>query len=201
MATNHGHGNDADGNPGVGFDKSDLSAKAILIFFFVLATAAVAIHLVVLGLYIGMTKVAQQHEVESSPLAPQTYTPRDGILTNTANVNVQQFPQPRLLHHIGGIGEMTRFLRVETTVLTAKPWRDEQGNVHLPIDQAMREVVTRLPVRAGGTAPPNYPGASREYAYPAAPDEAAAGQSTAGQSAATPEPVTPGETGASSAAK
>ena len=49
-------------NPSVEFDKSDLSARGILIFFFVLAVFAVVINLVVLGLYVGMTKIAEKHE-------------------------------------------------------------------------------------------------------------------------------------------
>ena len=29
---------------------------------------------------------------------------------------------------------MTKFLLKEDAALAAKPWQDEQGNVHLPID-------------------------------------------------------------------
>jgi hypothetical protein len=201
MATNHGHGNGEERNPGVGYDKSDLSARGILIFLLVLAMGAIAIHFTVLGLYVGMTRIAEKHDPESSPLAPQTFTPRDGILTNTANVNTQQFPEPRLLRHlnqsglenrfVGEAGEMTKFLVQEAAAQTARPWQDEHGNVHLPIDQAMKAVVTRLPVRAGGAEVPNYPGAAREYSYPAAADEAAAEPSGAMQ----------GEAGNSTASK
>jgi hypothetical protein len=53
---------------------------------------------------------------------------------------------------------MTRFLAKEAAALSAQPWQDAQGNVHLPIDQAMKVVATRLPVRADGTALPDYPG-------------------------------------------
>jgi hypothetical protein len=211
MATNHGHGNEGGRNPSVGYDKSDLSARGILIFFFVLAVFAIAIHLGVLGLYVGMTKIAERHEPEVSPLAPQTFTPRDGILTNTANVNIQQFPEPRLLRHIagpgGGLGEMSKFLLQETSELTAKPWQDDQGNVHLPIEQAMQTVVSRLPVRQGGTALPNYPGAAREYAYPTAPSGDGTAQSAAQNEMQSelqaggsgPSNVNPGEAGNSPA--
>jgi hypothetical protein len=163
MATNHGHDGGDQGNPSVGYDKSDLSARGILIFFFVLAVFAVAIHLGVLGMYVGMTRIAEKHEPELSPLAPKAITPRSGILTNTADVNVQKFPEPRLEND--ATVNMTNFLLQEATALTAEPWQDAQGNVHLPIDQAIKVVATRLPVRAGsGAALPNYPGISREYA-------------------------------------
>jgi hypothetical protein len=170
MATDHGHGNGNGRNPGVEYDKSDLSPKGILIFFVVLAVFALVIHITVLGLYAGMTKIADKREAQITPLAPQTYTPRTEILTNTANVNVQQFPEPRLEPHLQGTpGKMTKFLLQESAVLTAKPWQDAQGNVHLPIDEAMKLVLKRLPVRTGGMEIPNYPGASRRYSYPEPP--------------------------------
>jgi hypothetical protein len=161
-------------NPGVEYDRSDLGAKGILIFFIVLGVFAIFMHVLVLALYAGMTRVAESQDRVLSPLAPQTYTPRQGILTNTANVNAQQFPEPRLSIHMSQKamgqnsqpGEMTTFLVQEAAVITAKPWQDQQGNVHLPIDQAMATVLGRLPVRAGAQAqPPMYPGAAREYSY------------------------------------
>ena len=187
MAIDHEHGMEPDRNPGVEYDRSDLGAKGILIFFLVLAVSAVVIHLVVLGLYAGMTRYADKHQPEISPLARQTYKTRSEILSNTANVNTQQFPQPRLLPHVrgSGPGEMSEFLARETAVLTAKPWRDAQGNIHLPIDQAMQTVLARLPVRAGGVEPPNYPGAARDYSYPTAPDAAAIEQASMGQAGAS----------------
>jgi hypothetical protein len=171
MATNHGHEDSDERNPSVGYDKSDLSARGILIFFLVLAVFAIAIHLGVLGMYIGMTKIAEKHDPETSPLAPKAVTPRSGIMTNTANINIQKFPDPRLQND--DTGDMTRFLLKQTAALTAEPWQDAQGNVHLPIDQAIKVVATRLPVRTGTTALPNYPGAGREYANPSAPADAA----------------------------
>jgi hypothetical protein len=214
MATNHGHGNGngPERNPSVEYDKTDLSAKGILIFLFVLAVFALAIHLTVLGLYVGMTRIADKHEPETSPLASQTVEPRQGILMNTANVNTQQFPEPRLLKHPtqtgldnrfqGEPGEMTKFLVQESAALTAQPWQDEHGNVHLPIDQAMKQVLTRLPARPGGAGEangvpkevPNYPGAARQYSYPPAEAEA-------GQTEATPSEGMQAEGGNSSAGK
>lgn len=177
MAIDHGYGGR---NPGVEYDKSDLGAKGIVVFFIVLGFFAIVMHLVVLGLYAGMTRVSEKQDRELSPLAPQTYTPREGILTNTANVNVKQFPEPRLSVHMtqkgmgprSQPGEMTKMLVQEAAAQTAKPWQDAQGNVHLPIDMAMKAVLPRLPVRAGTPEPPNYPGAARLYSYPSVQDDA-----------------------------
>lgn len=174
MNTNHGQESGEERNPSVKYDKSDLGARGILIFFLVLLVGGVVVHLGVLGLYVGMTKIADRHVPETNPLAPKTVTPRAGILTNTADVNIEQFPQPRLLHDIGDQEEMTKFLLQETATLTAKPWQDAQGNVHLPIEQAMKVVVTRLPVRTGTVESPDVqkaPGAEQ----PTAPDEGAIG--------------------------
>jgi hypothetical protein len=171
MATNHGHDTANEHNPSVGYDKSDLSARGILVFFLVLAIFAVAIHLGVLGLWVSMSKIADKHDPEISPLAPKAVTPRAEIMQNTANVNIQKFPEPRLQDD--DTREMTRLLSKETEALTAEPWQDQQGNVHLPIDQAMKVIATRLPVREGSTAAlPNYPGTP--YASPSAPADAAA---------------------------
>jgi hypothetical protein len=176
MNTNHTHG--AGQNHGVEYDKTDLGAKGILIFFVVLGLFALAMHLGALAMYAGMTKFAEAHEAESSPLAPQTYTPRDEILTNTANVNTEQFPQPRLEPHLHGTpGMMTQFLIQESKTLTAAPWQDDKGNVHLPIDMAMKDVLSRLPVRSGGAEIPNYPGVGRRYSYSG---EGVAGEQSAG---------------------
>jgi hypothetical protein len=179
MATDHGHESGEPRNPSVGFDKSDLSARGILIFFLVLAVFAVCVHLGVLGMWVGMSRIADKHDPEMSPLAPSTVTPRAGIMMNTANINVRKFPEPRLQND--DTGDMTKFLLKETAALTAEPWQDEQGNVHLPIDQAMKVVATRLPVRAGSTTLQNYPGAGRESGTTTAdaaakPDAAAQGE-------------------------
>jgi hypothetical protein len=178
MATNHGHGNighgngDDAGNPSVTFDTSDLGARGILIFFVVLGMFAICMNLIVVGLWAGLSKVADKHDTELSPLAPKTVSPRSEIMMNTANINVKKFPEPRLQND--DTSDMQRFLLKETEALTAEPWQDGQGNVHLPIDQAMKVTATRLPIRAGGAVLPNYPGAGGEYSHGAAQLDAAA---------------------------
>jgi hypothetical protein len=177
MTTKHGQGSDDEHNPSVGYDKSDLSAKGILIFFLVLAIFTVVMNVGVIGMYFGMTKIAEKHDLELSPLAPKAVTPRAGIMQNTANVDIQKFPEPRLQSN--DVSDMAKFLLQQTAALTAQPWQDAQGNVHLPIDQAIKVVETRLPIRAGTAALPNYPGAGREYASPSEAAEAAPQQNEA----------------------
>lgn len=155
-------------NPSVTYDRSDLSARGILIFFLVLAIFGVLVQLAVVGMYAGLTKITEKHDPEGSPLAAKEVTPRSGILTNTANVDVQRFPEPRL--QFDDTRDMTNFLQKEATALTA-PQQDTQGIARMPIDQAMKAVLPKLPARAGGVAPPENPGAAREYSYPAEPAE------------------------------
>lgn len=171
MDTNHGRENGEERNPGVEFDKSDLGARGILIFFFVLGVFAIVLNLVVIGLYAGMTKIAERRDPDLGPLVPRGVTPRAGILTNTANVNIQKFPEPRLQYD--DTSDMAKFLAKETDALTAPPWQDAQGNLHLPIDQAMKAVESRLPVRPGTAALPDYPGAGSQYSYPTEANDAA----------------------------
>ena len=64
---------------------------------------------------------------------------------------------------------MTKFLAKETAALTAQPWQDAQGNVHLPIDQAMKVVANAPSGARRRAALPNYPGAAQQYSYPRAP--------------------------------
>lgn len=68
MATNHGHGNGAERNLNVEYDKSDLSARSIVIFLAVLGVSALVLQFAVLGLYAAMTRIADKHEPEISPL-------------------------------------------------------------------------------------------------------------------------------------
>ncbi|PSH03811.1 MAG: hypothetical protein CXZ00_10720 [Acidobacteria bacterium] len=187
MNTNQGHENGDERYPSVAYDKSDLSARGILIFFIVLAVGAVVIHVGVLVLYLGLTKIVEKHETELSPLAPKVAVPRFSILSNITNVNIQQFPEPRL--ESDATANMTKFLNEETAALTAAPWQDSQGNVHLPIDQAIKIVATRLPTRANSVAPPIYPGAGRAYANQNAPQETAAQQMEAGRNGAENPPA------------
>ena len=163
MATNHSqeHG---DSNPSVRFDKSDLSARGILVFFTVMIVFFVAMSLTALGLWVGLSKVAGKHDPEGSPLVKDVVTPRSQVMMNTANVNLQKFPEPRFQHD--DAGDMERFQLQQAAELTAEPWQDQQGKVHLPIDQAMQLTLGRLNARQA-VAAENYPGAGPAKAEPA----------------------------------
>ncbi len=170
MATNHTHEH-GNTNPSVTFDKTDLSARGILVFFSVMIVFFVAMSLTALGLWVGLNKAADKHDPEPSPLVKNVVTPRSQVLMNTANVNLQKFPEPRLQHD--DAGDMERFQLQQAAELMAEPWQDQQGKVHLPIDHAMQLTLGRLNARTAA-AIENYPGAGPAKSEPAAEEPAMA---------------------------
>lgn len=168
MDTNREHGS-GPVNPEVAFDKTDLGARGIFMFFVALGLFAVVMHVAALGIWVGLNKFADKHDPATSPLASNKVTPRSEVLMNTANIDIKKFPEPRL--QSDDTGDMQRFLRKETAALTAAPWQDAQGNIHLPVAQAMSLTLTRLPVRDGGKAPAERPGIGQEFTHSTAQDE------------------------------
>jgi hypothetical protein len=124
-------------HPKVSFEKRDLGARGILLFFAILFISGAAIHLVVWGVYKAFVNVGEAH---------QAATP--GVLQNTSSVNLKQFPEPRL--QSDDATDMNRFLWQEGQLLEAQPWRDESGAIHIPVAEAMRIVAQKgLPARPG----------------------------------------------------
>lgn len=162
MDTNHEHSNHLHSNPEVMFDKTDLSARGILVFFAVLAISGILIHVAVFGMYRAYDAYANKHDVEVSPLAKPQRAPEAAVLQNTPSPNLERIPQPRL--QTDDTTDMRAFLSQEEILLKAKPWKDQQGNIHLPVEDAMKLIAQRgLPTRSGPAAQPDYPGVGRTY--------------------------------------
>ena len=164
MATNeHGH-NYGHTNPEVSFEISDLSARGILVFFAVLLIGAIAVHLAVFGLYKAYQSYAPKSDHELSPLAKYEPPPQASVLQNTSSVNLQKFGG--VLLQSDDVHDMQVFLEEEEAQLHAQPWKDEKGNIHLPIEAAMQRLIAegKLQARPGNVAPEtNYPGVGRGY--------------------------------------
>jgi hypothetical protein len=134
------------GNPEVSFERRDLGARGILLFFVLLFLCGAAIHLVIWGVYEGFLKTSEQHAPEVSPVAPPQSAPPPSLLQNTPSVNLERFPEPRL--QTDDETDMSRFLWRESQLLNAGPWQDQAGAVHIPIDMAMQIIAQRgLPSR------------------------------------------------------
>jgi len=136
----------------VAFEKRDLGARAILLFFAVLFIAGAAIHLVVLGLYEAFENVGEAHQPPANPMIPNKPAPVAGVLQNAGNLNLTVFPEPRL--QTDEPNDMNRFLWQEGRLMDAKPWRDGTGAIHIPVAQAMQLTAQKgLPVRPGAQQP------------------------------------------------
>jgi len=156
MATEHNH--DHMHNPDVTYERTDLGARNILLFFAILFITGVIVHFVVYGVYGAMEKVVARMDVEPNPLKPVQPVPKAGVLQNTPMVNLKNFPDPRL--QSDDVTDMRVFRWKEQQVLdSSQPWQDNTGAVHISIDQAMKQLAEKgLPVRKPGT-----PGASAAW--------------------------------------
>ena len=152
MATDHSHEmHDHLQNPDVSYERQDLGSKNILLFFAILLIVGVIIHFVVYGVYGAMEKVVAKMDVEPNPLKPVQAPPKAGVLQNTPMVRLGNFPEPRL--QSDDVTDMRVFRWKEAQVLDpSKPWQDASGAVHIPIDQAMKDLAQKgLPARKPGS--------------------------------------------------
>jgi hypothetical protein len=138
-------------NPAVDYDRTDLSARGILVFLVGLLVAGIFIELVIWGMFHFLARSPFFARGNPSPMAttqkavPLTAEGKD--FENTMNVNPDVFPQPRL--QTNDVLDMKELLESEHKVLYAEqPFIDKNGTVHLPIGDAMNLLVARgLPVK------------------------------------------------------
>jgi len=155
MSTNHNDG-DVLRNPSVDYDRTDLSARGILLFLAGLLVAGIFIELVLWGMFRFLSHSTLFVQGNPSPLVQaQKATPeRDpgSRLQNTEGINTRVFPQPQL--QTNDVFDMQTFLQQENqTLYPPQPFQDSSGAVHIPINQAMGLIVERgLPVKP--SAPP-----------------------------------------------
>ena len=159
-------------NPGITYERRDLSSRGVLTFLIVLAVAAVLVHVVLWGAY----KYVSRHNVQP-PLVPATVANDSGTVQPAGNPRAT-FPAPRL--QADPVGDLERFRTAEDAALNSYGWADQaNGRVHIPIEQAINLVAqTGLPTRPAALAAAD-----------------ARGKITAGGAAATPISG-PGLTGA-----
>ena len=155
MATNH---DDYDllKNPAVDYDRTDLSPRGILVFLVGLLIAGIFVELVIWGMFRFLSRSPYFAQGNTSPMVssqkapPLTAAGKD--FENTSNVNPGAFPEPRL--QTNDVLDMNPLLESEHKVLYAEqPFVDQNGTVHLPIEEAMKLIEQRgLPVRSAGAA-------------------------------------------------
>lgn len=150
MNTNSNHG-DPLLNPAVDFDRSDLSARGILLFLAGLLVAGIFIELVIWGMFRFLSHSTLFAQGNPSPMVQvQRAMPENAPgagLQNTTPVNTGVFPTPRL--QTNDDADMAKFLSQEKEILyPAQPFEDSAGAIHISINQAMARIAERgLPVR------------------------------------------------------
>ncbi len=152
MATDHNHHAHHD----VAYERTDLSHRGVWAFFAFLAISAAVIFIAMGALYKGFNYAEAKLAPPPNPMSDRPAASKPDTMMNTTMVDIQKFSangtQPLLQSN--DVADMDTFLRQENTLLTAAPWKDDKGNVHIPIDQAMKLVAQRsLPARANGANP------------------------------------------------
>jgi hypothetical protein len=145
-------------NPGVDYERADLSARGIVLFLVGLLVAGVFIELVLWGMFRFMAKSdvlfpqAQPNPMMSAQRLAPAPAPRS-VLQNNPPEDVMIFPEPRL--QTGDAADMNTFLYSEQKTLNPdQPFMDQSGAVHIPISQAMKLIEERgLPVRPNSPPP------------------------------------------------
>ncbi len=145
-------------NPEVDYDRSDLSARGIVLFLVGLLVAGIFIELVLWGMFRFMAKSdvlfpqSQSNPMMSArKLAPAPAS--RSVLQNNPPEDVSVFPEPRL--QTQDWVDMDKFLYSEQKTLHPdQPFMDSSGAVHIPISQAMKLIEERgLPVRPNAPPP------------------------------------------------
>ena len=165
MSTDNNYG-DALRNPAVDYDRSDLSARGVLLFLVGLLVAGIFIELVIWGMFRFLSHSTLFVQGNPSPMVQAMKTAPEkapgASLQNNTGISTQVFPTPRL--QTDDVADMDNMLNQEKKILhPEQPFEDSAGNVHIPINQAMNLIVERgLPVQ------PNAPPDSAAQAQPGA---------------------------------
>jgi hypothetical protein len=157
MATDHhNHDNSYAHHADVSYEKTDLGHRNIWLFLTFLGISIIVIFIAVGALFQGFGYAEAKLQPAAKPMATHAQAPTPAMMQNTEAVDMQQFTgngrQPLL--QTNEVADMETFRREEETLLHAAPWKEANGNIHIPIDQAMKAVIQKnQPARANGQNP------------------------------------------------
>ncbi len=153
MATDHDYpAHHAD----VAYERRDLSHRGIWAFFIFLGVSAAVIFLAIGALYKGFGYAQVKLATPGNPMAQSNAIKTEDKLVNTVMVDLTKFSQggKQPLLQVNEPVDMQNFRAEEDLLLNSAPWKDEKGDIHIPIDQAMQLVTQRtLPTRPNGNDP------------------------------------------------
>jgi hypothetical protein len=141
----HGHAEE-------GYERQDLTARAVYAFLISLIVGGVIVYFIVLGLYHFMDARQRRLQPQQSPLVQQ-------VETDTRIVSpdeIKKFPEPRLERNERI--EINDFRLKEEQTLNSYGWVDEKaGVVRIPIERAIELIAQRgLPTTPkAGQIPPS----------------------------------------------
>jgi hypothetical protein len=141
----HGHAEE-------GYERQDLTARAVYAFLISLIVGGVIVYFIVLGLYRFMDARQRRLQPQQSPLVQQ-------VETDTRIVSpdeIKKFPEPRLERNERI--EINDFRLKEEQTLNSYGWVDEKaGVVRIPIERAIELIAQRgLPTTPkAGQIPPS----------------------------------------------
>ena len=138
-------------NTDVGYDRSDLSVRGIIIFLLGVGAAGVAAHFIIWGMFVGAQKIVP-YQTNSNPMATTETLQQAPPLQNAGPQSVARMPEPRL--QTDDTADMSKFkLDEEMRLHPAKPYELGDGAVHIDISDAMKLIAERgLPTRPQGQA-------------------------------------------------
>ncbi len=152
-------------NSEVGYDRTDLSVRGIIIFLVGVAASGVIAHLVIWAMFVGAQKVVPYES--ANPMATMETMQQAPPLQNAGPQSVARFPEPRL--QTDDTADMSKFKAVEEMELhPAQPYQTPDGTIHISIDDAMKIIAQRgLPTRQAeqatqGPATTNKPAAKQQ---------------------------------------
>jgi hypothetical protein len=138
-------------NPGVSYDLTDLSARAVIMFLVFLALGGIIISASMWGLYKYLASDRYSPHPTTRPIAT-----RSQQLAEVGGDPAVKFPPPRL--QPDPVADLNKFRAREEEILNSYGWVDRaNGKVHIPIERAIDLVAqVGLPVRPSSpTASPS----------------------------------------------
>lgn len=138
-----------------GFEREDMSAKAVYGFLIVLAVLGVVVYFVASGTYRGLNAYYGAHQPAQNPMKQSAEGDTRDLRKSKVDEKIKNtFPQPLL--ETDERNELTDFRMHEEQQLNTYGWVDQKAGVlHIPIERAMQLMAERgLPVHAGETSPP-----------------------------------------------
>ena len=135
-------------HPQVEYERSDLSALAILGFLAGLALVGLVMHIILAGMFSYLDNYTKRRQAATNPLLPTTTVD----LRNPGPKVANEFPLPRL--ETNELGQLDDQRLAEEKVLATYGWVDQNAGIaHIPIERAIELVASRgLPVESANLA-------------------------------------------------